>query len=126
MPKSEYNRRLSQQEVIRLLHNPKRYLVDPDIGSIASARTRRPLYEFTNKQSPSKWVRLYESQAHRAIAVSWCIWLFMTKVPIPFGFEIHHRNTDVEDNRWLNLFCLFRMDHSKLHNGDDLIVTTPF
>jgi hypothetical protein len=54
----------------------------------------------------------------RHLPISCAVWLAGARRPIPKGFEIHHRNTDTSDNRWLNLFCLFGKDHSKLHNGD--------
>lgn len=143
MPRrDEYPEKLTHLEIIELFRSGK-YLVDPDRGQVLSGRTKKQLYTYTggwkagqgpiNPEAGSLWLHLFATPKIRAIQVSHCVWLFKTGVPIPPGFQIHHRDLDQRNNSWRNLFCLFHMDHSKLHrnNGevDDLIDNgeeTPF
>ena len=127
MPKKGYTDKLTHKEVIRLFDYGK-YIVLPDEGLVCSGKGK-PLYTFTGDRSAAKWVRLFDMPKVRAMPVAHCIWIYMTRTPIPKKFQIHHRNLDMTDNRWCNLYCLHKLDHEKLHSSagvDDLIVEAPF
>jgi hypothetical protein len=132
--KDEYPEKLTHLEIIKLFEDGK-YKVDPNKGTVISGRTGKPLFWYVggwkagrgapDHETASRWVRLFSVPKARAIQISHCVWLYMARVPIPDGFQIHHRDTDQTNNCWKNLFCLFHKDHTKLHNGngevDDLI-----
>jgi hypothetical protein len=138
MPKKGYNGKLTHEEIIALF-NASVYRVDPNRGIVMDRRGKR-LYTFPGGQSRSRqstkqsarqrsltekpdtetftealWVRLYSRRKMRSLPVAHCVWLYVAQRPIPDGFEIHHRNTLKTDNRWRNLYCLFDLDHRKLH-----------
>jgi hypothetical protein len=130
MPKGNYTTKFTHLEVIDLFDRGE-YLIETEEKGIVSSKSGRPLFTFCNSQrSAGPWVRLYRSPKMITIPISHCVWLYRARIQIPKGFEIHHRNLDPTDNRWDNLFCLFRLDHSKLHslhNGErDLVEETPF
>lgn len=134
MPKPGYSERLTRKEVIALFRQGK-YRVDPDLGEVYGRDDTKPLYTYVgdaDKDKPGhRWVRLFDQPKMRALPVSHCVWMWVTRHPIPVGFEIHHRNLDCTDDRWVNLFCLYGKDHEKLHNpkgecGDLLDDGTPF
>src|SRR5687767_1819783 len=119
MPKKGYTTNLLDSEVINLFRRG-RYRVDPDTGEVFGRDGTKPLYVFTNKRfrqaaewRGQKWVRLYAHPKMRALPVSHAVWMFCTMRAIPPGFEIHHRNKDRTDDRWLNLFALYEDDHRK-------------
>lgn len=136
-----YPLRLTQKEVIELFRKGK-YIVDSEKGIVLNGKTKKPLHVFAGGHKAgkvfvpnynSKWVRLYSAPKHIALPVSHCIWLANAKVTIPNGFEIHHKDLDSTNNAWNNLFCLFDMDHRKLHqdhrlicNGEEPEEETPF
>lgn len=132
MPKRTYNGKLTNEEIIALFDQGA-YKVNPEKG-IISRRDGRKLYTFFGGKEgngdEALWCRLYSRGKMRSLPVAHCIWMYKTHRSIPDGFEVHHRNTDKQDNRWKNLFCLFSMDHRKLHldNGDveDLLQVSPF
>lgn len=133
MPKRSYAGKLTHEEIIALF-NQGVYKVDIEAGTV-HARNGRELYTFPggndcDDPDSALWVRLYSRGKMRSLPVAHCVWLFKSQRAIPDDFEIHHRNTNKRDNRWLNLFCLFDLDHRKLHRDtgevDDLLETTPF
>lgn len=138
--RTEYPLKLSQIEVIELFVNGK-YSANPETGIVSRCYKNgnvKPIFTFiggryVDTDEPgfigkgSLWCKLYNKPKMRALPVSHCIWLSQANTPIPSGFEIHHRNLIPGDNRWINLFCLFKMDHGKLHNGHpDIIEESPF
>jgi len=110
---------LTDSQLIKILNSGK-YLVDPANGLVTKAGGE-PLCTIRgklNKEGQHLFVCIYDGKCRKRVGVHRLIWLYVTQEPIPPKYEIHHRNTDKEDNRWVNLFCLHPLDHDKLHNGD--------
>ncbi len=63
-------------------------------------------------------VDLFCEGFRKSIHVSQLVWMANTRIAIPKGFEIHHRNEDPSDNSWDNLLCVHLTDHSKIHATD--------
>lgn len=122
MPKPGYINRLTWEAVIRLF-DEGRYYADFDEGIVYSGRTKKPLYTFTGNDGKHLWCRIFAVPGMRSCPVAQLIWVARTRTPIPEGWEVHHRNLDPTDNRWKNLFCLFRLDHDKLHKAESLDLT---
>ncbi len=118
---------ITHAEIIDLIRRGI-YKVDLDTG-IVSKRNGKPLYvEPAGRTKQYPRVRLCSGGRRRKLPVAHVVWLAGSGTSIPEGFEIHHRDTNVDHNWWSNLFCLFDLDHRKLHNGkpDLLEEETPF
>lgn len=119
-----YSKRLTDRDVLQLLRDGV-YYVDIEHG-VALSQKMRPL---ATEQSRTRkggelalFVRMYFDNCFiRKIALARLVWIAATKRTIPKGFQVHHRDTDFRNNRWQNLFCLYKLDHRKLHDGEDLI-----
>lgn len=122
-----YPLKLNWTEVIALFKLGK-YWVDFDEGVVYSGRTNKPVYTFVGGRHKDKadeaylWCRVYSGQGVRSMPVAQAVWVAKTLHPIPPGFEVHHRDLDRRNNRWLNLFCLYVDDHNKLHAGIGLLL----
>jgi hypothetical protein len=131
--------KLTNTEVIRLFHLG---IYEADLEAGVIKKNGRPIYTFidarehrnqlrkTGTAPPSYlWCRLYYKGRKRNISVAQAVWMAGSGVPIPNGFEIHHRDKDVQNNSWHNLFCLLDRDHDKLHNSsllEEEETCTPF
>jgi hypothetical protein len=114
-------KKLSDHDILELVKNG-RYRVDLDEGIIYSGTTHKPLYirdGGRNGTYPRVWV--WYKQSRRNVSVARMVWLAGSRRAVPEGFEIHHRDKDATHNWWDNLFCLFELDHRKLHNGAKLV-----
>lgn len=60
-------------------------------------------------------VDLYHEAKRKSCHVSQLVWMQSSGVPIPQGFEIHHRDENPLNNQWDNLICVHSLDHIKLH-----------
>ena len=75
----------------------------------------------------SLYIRLhFDGDYRRGIAVARLVWMSVTKRTIPKGFEIHHMDVDYKNNAWSNLYCLYKLDHKKLHNRHLINEPPPF
>lgn len=120
--------KMTHREIIDLFRDGK-YSVCPDTGTVVSNKTGKPLsVKMGGRTEAYPKYRLFNKEKHREIAVAHCVWLAVAQTPIPSGFEIHHKDRNPLNNAWNNLFCLFELDHRKLHNGQDLTEEdeTPF
>lgn len=112
---------LSQKEVLKALRIGL-YSVDQATGEVRNQKGRI-ITPFPGGKDGNRWfVYLYWNGRRRAIAVPRLVWMSVTKRVIPHGFEIHHRDENKRSNDWSNLFCLFELDHKKLH-GSDLLAS---
>jgi hypothetical protein len=126
VPHNRYTNKLSHQQIICLFDHGV-YHCDLETGLVYSTRTAIKLFTFEGNEDGYLWVRLYYGQSMRSMSVSHVVWIVGTRCAIPEGFEIHHRDKDIKNNRFDNLFCLHRIDHNKLHHGQNLITEdTPF
>lgn len=55
-----------------------------------------------------------------SINVSHLVWMQSTLRLIPIGWEIHHVDGNIYNNNFDNLMCLHPLDHSKLHNKEEV------
>lgn len=133
MPKKRRKwRELTQLEIIDLFRQGV-YTVDLETGVVSSKHTGKPLKvskggkPVNGEKEDREFYQLHYKDQRRKIARSVLVWLAGSGIPVPAGFEIHHRDRNYHNNSWNNLFALYRLDHGKLHNGDDLIdPETPF
>lgn len=120
--------KLSQAEVIQLFKDGV-YKVDLENGLIIK-RDGKPIATRIKGGRYGTYykVRLYDGTKMREMTLHAAVWTGHTLREIPEGFEIHHRDKDHSNNRWTNLFCLFKLDHRKLHDSEDLLEheETPF
>lgn len=128
MPRATYRETLSDLEVLALF-DAGRYQCDLEAGAILSKRGRAVHVTLGGNPKRYHYVRLYRgNSAHRMMPVAHVVWIVGNRVALPEGFEVHHRDTDCTNNRYLNLYALFKLDHQKLHDLN-LIVNgnhTPF
>lgn len=121
-----YTKRLTNKQVISLFRRGI-YRVRED-GEIIGKRGK-VLKGITSgtRDNGREYIRLfYKHKYKRNLPKAHAVWMGTTLRSIPKGFEIHHRNEDVTDDRWENLFCLFKMDHDKLHGKGLSVDNTPF
>jgi hypothetical protein len=124
MPKQSYNKKLTNEDVIRLF-NEGVYYADLDSGEVFSARTLLPIFSYTGKcDGKYLFVRLFESPKQRVIAISHIIWMVGSQCVIPTGWEVHHRDRNPLNNAFENLICFHPIDHRKIH--DALLEESPF
>ena len=71
------------------------------------------------KGEPSErfYYRFRNKGRRRTIARSKLVYMYHHKMIIPEGFEIHHLNGNIVDDRILNLIMLMHHDHLKIHNS---------
>ena len=118
MPFHYYTKTLSYEEIVELFKNGT-YVADLEAGVIYSGKTGKPLsLETVNGYYR---VRLYKSPKIKHVMVANLIWVLGNEMPIPDKFKIHHRNKNLTDNRFCNLFALSNKDHTKLHADEDLV-----
>lgn len=115
---------LQLKEILALFGEGGRYRADLDDGTIFSTRTGKEIHTFTDRTDKYLFCRLYFKGKRRGFPVHRLIWVVGSKRTIPKGFIIHHDNEDVEDNRFTNLFCLFKTDHDKLHKRRRGLIVT--
>jgi len=115
---------LLDQAAILELFRAGRYSADLEAGRVYGANGAE-LASYPGK-SGHLFIRLYGAGRRKAIAIHRVIWIVASGLAIPRGFEIHHRNKDVTDNAWANLFCLAKPDHAKLHGRDLVTDAAPF
>lgn len=113
MPHSHYTETLSDKDILTLLKHGV-YRVDLERGEVFNEHGKELQYRRCGKSQEYLCVRLYSAPKMREIGVARLVWMAGTKRRIPKGFEVHHRNGDTEDNSFLNLFCLYCVDHRKL------------
>lgn len=119
MPYSLYTETLSYEEIVELFEKGT-YIADIEEGVIYSGKTGDPL-ALSGTPHGYMRIRLYKSPKMRDFIVANIIWMLGNEMPIPEGFAIHHRNKNVKDSRFRNLFALTHKDHGKLHADEDLV-----
>lgn len=120
----EYSHKLSDREVLGLIKKGL-YSVCVKTGVVIGQRGR-PLSPFADKDG-SLFVRLhFDGDWRRAISLSRLVWMVWANRTVPKGFEIHHQDRNKGNNCWSNLYCLYKDDHNKLHNGGLLKEEIPF
>ena len=113
--------KLTHLDILKLFDDGH-YTADLDKGIVYSGRTREPLAVATyGRTTKYPFIILRRNDSRYHIPLSNVIWIVGNRREIPEGFEIHHRNTNAEDNWFDNLFCLTEKDHRKLHNSRDLL-----
>jgi hypothetical protein len=112
--------RLNNKEIIQLFRDGF-YKVDLEKGIVIgkSGKPLKPKMGGRTKQYLK--IRMYHEGRVRELPLAHAVWLAGSMRDIPEGFEIHHKDTNLEHNWWTNLFCLFELDHRKLHNGHKLL-----
>lgn len=108
--------RLSDGQVLALLKSG-RYRVDVADGAVYGRRGRVKPFLTEGRL----FVRLYSGDHARVIALAKLVWMAGSGRKVPRGWEVHHRDEDRGNDSWDNLICLFKLDHRKLHRGDDFI-----
>ncbi len=99
--------------VLRLVRGKGRaYTVDATAGTVTNKKGRT-LTPFV--KAGHLFVRLYLNGKRRGIALGKLVWMSVTGVEVPKGFDIHHEDENPENNGWPNLYCLHRDDHGKRH-----------
>lgn len=124
MPRKAYTTRMTHREVIRLFRSGK-YIVDPELGKVYSSKGKELFSYPGSRDSTQLWVRLYNQPKHISIPVAHCVWLFVSGIPIPRHFQIHHRDINNLNDSYENLYCLFNKDHKKLHKLDVDLIEEP-
>ena len=119
MPHNHYKGKLTHREIIKLVDTGV-YIVDIYKGTVSSGKTEKELFTFPGNTEGYAWVRVYNAPKMRSIAVSNLVWIKGARATIPKNFEIHHRDLDITNNAYYNLFALHKDDHAKLH-GRNLI-----
>lgn len=120
MPRPAYNARLSDEDIMQLVRDGK-YHVDLEAGLVFSDRTRQEVFTYAGNEEGYLFIRLYDQPKHRTLPVSQVVWIVGTQSTIPKGWEVHHRDGNIKNNSFSNLYCLHPVDHRKLHRDDDLI-----
>ena len=46
------------------------------------------------------------------------VWWENTKIVVPSGYQVHHKNHDTKDNRFENLEMVHHKTHAKIHHGN--------
>lgn len=106
---------LTYKEVLRLIKQ-RLIRVDTDKGVVYGV-SGLPLKAWPYGDPVSYLaVKVCYQNKQKTIGLARLVWMAKTKVLIPFGFEIHHDDGDVNNNRWDNLYCFYHEDHKKLHN----------
>lgn len=117
MPHSRYNKKLTAKEIIKLFDNGF-YTVDLFLGLLYSGKTEEELFTYEGNDEGHLFVRLYKAPKMITTAVSRIIWIIGNRLAIPKDFEIHHKDLDVKNNCFNNLYALSKIDHKKLHNNN--------
>lgn len=118
MANKRHPKRLTQWEIIKLFRSGV-YQVDVEEGVIYG-RNGQALKPRVNHDDYLA-IRIYDIPGCRQIAVHRLIWMIATGKPIPVDFEVHHKDGDITNNGFENLFCLHWLDHRKLHGGGWMI-----
>lgn len=111
----KYSKLLNQRDILTML-KCKVYTVDLETAEVKNSRGNviKPVPDDKGRL----FVRLYWSKGRKTIFLNRLVWMAATLRTIPAGFEIHHRDENHNNDAWTNLYCLFEMDHQKLHGGD--------
>ncbi len=117
MPRKEYNKRLTNLDILELFKNGS-YWADLNEGVVYSDHKRAAVYTYEGNAEGHLFIRLYSEPKHRAMPVSHVVWMFGTRVPLPDGWQVHHRDKDVQNNSFDNLIAVHPIDHRKLHAGE--------
>jgi hypothetical protein len=110
-----YPRRLTQRDVLTMLR-VRLYTVDAATGTVYR-QNGTPMVPFPDK-GDHLFVRLHWNKGRIGISLAKVVWMSVTNRVVPHGFEVHHRDEDQTNNVWSNLFCLYNLDHRKLHGAD--------
>lgn len=110
-----YTQKFTWEEVLDLIDRGV-YRVDLKTGLVFSNRTGREVFGFqSSRRSQVFTIRLYEVPKFISIARSRLVWMVGTRSPIPDGFEVHHRDRNSQNDAFINLLCLHKVDHDKEH-----------
>lgn len=115
MPRPEYKKRLSDDEVLELVRSG-RYRVDLRRGRVFSELTGKRLHETRGGRCKRyRYVRLFDSNERtRMIPVAHMVWIVGNERPLPEGFEVHHWDRNPAHNWWTNVYALSLADHRKI------------
>lgn len=106
--------KLTDREILKLFKEGK-YRADIEEGHIYGKHGKLVV---DYNSSGYGFVRLFAQPKRRAIMLSRLIWMIAVNSMIPKNFEIHHRDEDINNNSFENLYCLHNKDHQKLHGRD--------
>lgn len=112
---------MNQRDILRAIRVA--YVVCTDTGAVRRRANNRPVRPYVANDEGHLYVRLYFMGRRKSMAVHRLVWMAATGVTIPYGFEIHHRDEDTQNNQFSNLLCLHRLDHQKFHEN---VVEVPF
>lgn len=108
---------MSIKEVVQLL-KLNVYHIDTECGVVTNQKGKQ-LTPYVGNDEGHLFIRIYHTfdsvKKVKTIAVHRLVWMVVTQQPIPYGFEIHHRDEDTKNNAWDNLLCVHALDHKKLH-----------
>lgn len=125
MSRVRYVGGMTDKDVLRLLREGE-YRVDPSTGTLYGPRGFAIAPWSDPNEGGRMLVRVYYQGRRRGISLAKLVWMSVAKRVVPNGFEIHHRDEDLSNNTWDNLYCLFTKDHKKLHNRNLLVDNTEY
>lgn len=120
MSKKRKFKRLTNDEILRMFNGGKYRLIDGEVWG-----SRGPI-QITKNHNGYSFVRLYSGKSRRQVPLSMLIWMVATKQVPPKNFVIHHRDRDITNNSFSNLYALHKTDHKKLHSNDLVEEQVPF
>lgn len=99
--------------MLRLLRNGV-YTVDIESAEVFAANGKliRPIIG----DDGYHFVRLHYRKKQKTIALQRLVWMAGTDTVIPEKWEVHHWNNNRSHNWFVNLFCLHKLDHEKVHH----------
>lgn len=120
MPRNKY-KPMTKREIIKLFRKGV-YRVDLDTGEVFNGRGRKIKARRSHSALRHWRVDLYDGETGKFATpfLHQVVWMFGTMHPIPKGWEVHHRDEDVDNNTFNNLICLHTLDHLKFHYTEEL------